>query len=179
MALAKTVGKIASIEATARATEQRLAKLRQDEATAMSRVAAMTASIERMERDRRRLPEREYQCIERWYCHTSHSIRCDAPAGEGHCSRVAGAGNGDPSGRPRGPGKVGARESAGDVILLYTGRWKRRAALGAWPREARLVTSVTDILRCLNGREADWPLDKRAWCNTGIRQANSDLALPF
>jgi hypothetical protein len=23
--------------------------------------------------------------------------------------------------------------SAGDVILLYTGRWKRRAALGAWP----------------------------------------------
>jgi len=52
MALAKTVGKIATIEATARATEQRLAKLRQDEATAMSRVAAMTASIERMERDR-------------------------------------------------------------------------------------------------------------------------------
>ena len=52
MALAKTVGKIASIEATARAIEQRLAKLRQDEATAMSRVAAMTSSIERMERDR-------------------------------------------------------------------------------------------------------------------------------
>jgi kynurenine formamidase len=25
------------------------------------------------------------------------------------------------------------RVSAGDVILLYTGRWKRRAALGAWP----------------------------------------------
>lgn len=25
---------------------------------------------------------------------------------------------------------------------------------------------------------ADWPLDKRALCNTGIRQANSDLALP-
>jgi Asp-tRNA(Asn)/Glu-tRNA(Gln) amidotransferase C subunit len=52
MALAKTVAKIASIEATARATEQRLAKLRQDEATAMSRVAAITSSIERMERDR-------------------------------------------------------------------------------------------------------------------------------
>ena len=52
MALAKTVGKIAGIEATARATEQRLAKLRQDEATAMSRVAAITSSIERMERDR-------------------------------------------------------------------------------------------------------------------------------
>jgi Asp-tRNA(Asn)/Glu-tRNA(Gln) amidotransferase C subunit len=52
MALAKTVGKIASIEATARATEQRLAKLRQDEATAMSRVAAISSSIERMERDR-------------------------------------------------------------------------------------------------------------------------------
>ena len=23
--------------------------------------------------------------------------------------------------------------SPGDVILLYTGRWKRRAALGPWP----------------------------------------------
>ena len=27
----------------------------------------------------------------------------------------------------------GVRVSEGDVILLYTGRWKRRAALGAWP----------------------------------------------
>ena len=26
--------------------------------------------------------------------------------------------------------------SAGDVILLYTGRWKRRAALGPWPNTA-------------------------------------------
>ena len=27
----------------------------------------------------------------------------------------------------------GVRVEEGDVILLYTGRWKRRAALGAWP----------------------------------------------
>lgn len=27
----------------------------------------------------------------------------------------------------------GVRVESGDVILLYTGRWKRRAALGAWP----------------------------------------------
>lgn len=27
----------------------------------------------------------------------------------------------------------GVRVEPGDVILLYTGRWKRRAALGAWP----------------------------------------------
>jgi kynurenine formamidase len=27
----------------------------------------------------------------------------------------------------------GVRVAEGDVILLYTGRWKRRAALGAWP----------------------------------------------
>jgi hypothetical protein len=33
------------------------------------------------------------------------------------------------------------RVSEGDVILLYTGRWKRRAALGAWPRE-------TDVPLC-------------------------------
>lgn len=29
----------------------------------------------------------------------------------------------------------GVRVGSGDVILLYTGRWKRRAALGAWPSQ--------------------------------------------
>src|SRR5712672_4242165 len=35
--------------------------------------------------------------------------------------------------------------SAGDVILLYTGRWKRRAALGAWPRETGFAGYHADV----------------------------------
>ena len=36
--------------------------------------------------------------------------------------------------------------SAGDVILLYTGRWKRRAALGAWPNTTG-SRAITPTLR--------------------------------
>jgi len=35
--------------------------------------------------------------------------------------------------------------SAGDVILLYTGRWKRRAALGGWPRETGFAGYHADV----------------------------------
>ena len=35
--------------------------------------------------------------------------------------------------------------SAGDVILLYTGRWKRRAALGPWPRETGFAGYHSDV----------------------------------
>src|SRR3984893_18643987 len=35
--------------------------------------------------------------------------------------------------------------SAGDVILLYTGRWKRRAALGPWPRETGFAGYHADV----------------------------------
>lgn len=35
--------------------------------------------------------------------------------------------------------------SPGDVILLYTGRWKRRAALGAWPRETGFAGYHADV----------------------------------
>ncbi len=39
------------------------------------------------------------------------------------------------------------RVSPGDVILLYTGRWKRRAALGPWPNATALpaITSTSRI----------------------------------
>jgi kynurenine formamidase len=33
----------------------------------------------------------------------------------------------------------------GDVILLYTGRWKRRAALGPWPRETGFAGYHADV----------------------------------
>jgi kynurenine formamidase len=35
--------------------------------------------------------------------------------------------------------------SAGDVILLYTGRWKRRAALGAWPNATGFAGYHIDV----------------------------------
>src|SRR5215470_4233369 len=42
--------------------------------------------------------------------------------------------------------------SPGDVILLYTGRWKRRAALGAWPRETGFAGYHADIAYFLKER---------------------------
>src|SRR6266446_2067292 len=33
----------------------------------------------------------------------------------------------------------------GDVVLLYTGRWKRRAVLGAWPRETGFAGYHADV----------------------------------
>jgi kynurenine formamidase len=35
--------------------------------------------------------------------------------------------------------------SAGDVILLYTGRWKRRAALGPWPNTTGFAGYHADV----------------------------------
>src|SRR5215467_9128845 len=40
----------------------------------------------------------------------------------------------------------------GDVILLYTGRWKRRAALGAWPRETGFAGYHADVAYFLKER---------------------------
>jgi len=42
--------------------------------------------------------------------------------------------------------------SAGDVILLYTGRWKRRAALGPWPRETGFAGYHADVAFFLKER---------------------------
>ena len=42
--------------------------------------------------------------------------------------------------------------SEGDVVLLYTGRWKRRAALGAWPRETGFAGYHADVAYFLKER---------------------------
>lgn len=39
----------------------------------------------------------------------------------------------------------GVRVSPGDVILLHTGRWKRRAALGAWPTSDGVAGYHADV----------------------------------
>ncbi len=42
--------------------------------------------------------------------------------------------------------------SAGDVILLYTGRWKRRAALGPWPNTTGFAGYHADVAYFLKER---------------------------
>src|SRR5215831_7378220 len=42
--------------------------------------------------------------------------------------------------------------SAGDVILLYTGRWKRRAALGPWPNSTGFAGYHADVAYFLKDR---------------------------
>ena len=42
--------------------------------------------------------------------------------------------------------------SPGDVILLYTGRWKRRAALGAWPSKSGFAGYHADVAYFLKER---------------------------
>ena len=42
--------------------------------------------------------------------------------------------------------------SPGDVILLYTGRWKRRAALGAWPNTAGFAGYHSDVAYFIKAR---------------------------
>jgi kynurenine formamidase len=44
------------------------------------------------------------------------------------------------------------RVSPGDVILLYTGRWKRRAALGPWPNSTGFAGYHVDVAYFLKER---------------------------
>lgn len=46
----------------------------------------------------------------------------------------------------------GVRVEPGDVILLYTGRWKRRAALGAWPTSEGVAGYHADVAYFLKER---------------------------
>ena len=46
----------------------------------------------------------------------------------------------------------GVRVSEGDVILLYTGRWKRRAALGPWPTSEGVSGYQADVAYFLKER---------------------------
>jgi kynurenine formamidase len=46
----------------------------------------------------------------------------------------------------------GVRVEPGDVILLYTGRWKRRAALGPWPTSEGVAGYHADVAYFLKDR---------------------------
>ena len=50
----------------------------------------------------------------------------------------------------------GVRVSEGDVILLYTGRWKRRAALGAWPTSEGVSGYQADVAYFLKERSVSF-----------------------
>ena len=46
----------------------------------------------------------------------------------------------------------GVQVEAGDVILLHTGRWKRREALGAWPTSEGVAGYLADVAYFLKDR---------------------------
>ena len=46
--------------------------------------------------------------------------------------------------------------SPGDVILLYTGRWKRRASLGPWPNSTGFAGYHADVAYFLKERVTRW-----------------------
>ena len=50
----------------------------------------------------------------------------------------------------------GVRVSDGDVILLYTGRWKRRAALGPWPASEGVAGYQADVAYFLKERRVSF-----------------------
>ena len=50
--------------------------------------------------------------------------------------------------------------SAGDVILLYTGRWKRRAALGPWPNATGFAGYHADVAYFIRTRRF---IHRRRW----------------
>ena len=47
---------------------------------------------------------------------------------------------------------LGVQVEAGDVILLHTGRWKRREALGAWPTSEGVAGYHADVAYFLKDR---------------------------
>src|SRR6266850_1125909 len=49
--------------------------------------------------------------------------------------------------------------SAGDVILLYTGRWKRRAALGPWPNTTGFAGYHADVAYFIKERGVSFIAD--------------------
>ena len=80
---------------------------------------------------------------------------------QGRPARVVGTGNRDP------PEDLEALEriqrvkvSPGDVILLYTGRWKRRAALGPWPNATGFAGYHIDVVYFKGARRL---VHRRRW----------------
>ena len=72
----------------------------------------------------------------------------------------------------------GVKVSAGDVILLHTGRWKRRAALGPWPPDEGVAGYHADVAYFLKERGVSF-IGHDMWNDVFPHEFSSEVRLPL
>ncbi|MCH7934481.1 MAG: cyclase family protein [Gemmatimonadetes bacterium] len=72
----------------------------------------------------------------------------------------------------------GVRVEPGDVILLYTGRWKRRAALGPWPTSEGVAGYHADVAYFLKARGVSF-IGHDMWNDVYPHEFSDDERLPL
>ena len=72
----------------------------------------------------------------------------------------------------------GVRVEPGDVILLHTGRWKRRAALGAWPSSDGVAGYHSDVAYFMKERGVSF-IGHDMWNDAFPHEYSDDVRLPL
>jgi kynurenine formamidase len=72
----------------------------------------------------------------------------------------------------------GVRVEPGDVILLYTGRWKRRAALGPWPISEGVAGYQADVAYFLKDRGVSF-IGHDMWNDVFPHEFSDEQTLPL
>ena len=72
----------------------------------------------------------------------------------------------------------GVTVSPGDVILLYTGRWKRRAALGPWPTSDGVAGYHADVAYFMKERGVSF-IGHDMWNDAFPHDFSDDVRLPL
>ena len=72
----------------------------------------------------------------------------------------------------------GVRVEPGDVILLYTGRWKRRAALGPWPTSEGVAGYHADVAYFMKERGVSF-IGHDMWNDVYPHEFSDDERLPL
>ncbi len=72
----------------------------------------------------------------------------------------------------------GVRVQPGDVILLYTGRWKRRAALGPWPTSQGVAGYHADVAYFLKDRGVSF-IGHDMWNDVSPHEFSAEERLPL
>jgi len=72
----------------------------------------------------------------------------------------------------------GVRVEPGDVILLYTGRWKRRAALGPWPTSDGVAGYHADVAYFLKDRGVSF-IGHDMWNDVYPHEFSDEQRLPL
>ena len=72
----------------------------------------------------------------------------------------------------------GVRVEPGDVILLHTGRWKRRAALGPWPSSDGVAGYHSDVVYFMKERGVSF-IGHDMWNDAFPHEYSDDVRLPL